>query len=64
MCDIGIQLSFQGGESKGVTDSVLANMLGSVAIEVQYTAVRGQWFSLKMHGHVLIKDWKYFIYWQ
>lgn len=42
MCDIGIQLSFQGGESKGVTDSVLANMLGSVAIEVQYTAVRGQ----------------------
>lgn len=63
MCDIGIELlSLQGGEGKGVTDSVLADILGSVATEAQYTAGRGQWFSLKMHGHVLIKDWKYFIY--
>lgn len=41
-CDIGIELlSLQGGESKGVTDSVLADILGSVATEAQYTAGRG-----------------------
>lgn len=55
------------GAKKGqaVTDLALADILESlvcVAIEAQRTAVRAQWFCLKMHGCVLIKGWKYFIY--